>query len=484
MVTSPLIFEISRPGRRGIQFPACDVPTVPVEQLIPSQHLRGQAPNLPEVSELDVVRHYINLSHKNYSVDGNFYPLGSCTMKYNPKVNEIVANLPGIARLHPYQAEDHIPGMLGLLHDLEQMLSEICGMHAFTLQPSAGAHGEALGLMLIHAYHEHHRATTRKRVLVPDAAHGTNPASATRCGYTVETVASNSNGEVDIDSLKSAIDDDVAALMLTNPNTLGLFERHVQEIADIVHDAGGLLYYDGANANAILGICRPGDMGFDVVHLNLHKTFSTPHGGGGPGAGPVGVSERLEPFLPIPRIVSTEEGLRFSDDFPHSIGKIRAFYGNIGVLVRAYAYIRAHGSDGLRLVSEHAILNANYMKEQLKDHYLLAHDRTCMHEFVLSAEEQRREHGVTALDIAKALLDDGYYAPTIYFPLIVREALMIEPTETESKETLDGFIHALIEIAEAAEDDPESVQTRPHHTPVRRLDEVAAARKPNTRWQI
>ena len=481
--SQPLLFEMSRPGRRGVEFPECDVPTQSIESLIPPEHLRQEAPDLPELSELDVVRHFTRLSHKNYSVDGNFYPLGSCTMKYNPKVNEIASALTGIARLHPYQPEDQVPGILRLLYDLEQILCEICGMHAFSLQPSAGAHGEALGLMLIHAYHEHNHGEARKRVLVPDAAHGTNPASAARCGYAVQTIDSNDRGEVDINSLRAAMDADVAALMLTNPNTLGLFETQVQEMTQIVHDAGGLVYYDGANANAILGICRPGDMGFDVVHLNLHKTFSTPHGGGGPGAGPVGVCKRLEPFLPVPRIVPANNGLRFSDEFPLSVGKIRAFYGNVGILVRAYAYIRAHGADGLRQLSENAVLNANYMMARLKDVYHVAHERTCMHEFVLSAEPQKAEHGVTALDIAKALLDYGYYAPTIYFPLIVREALMIEPTETESKETLDGFIDALIQIAEEAKTHPESIHTRPHHTPVRRLDEVKAARKPNLRWR-
>jgi len=482
-----LIFELSTPGRKGYSLPKCDVPEKRLDELIPKEFLRETEPNLPEISELDVVRHFTCLSRLNYSVDTNFYPLGSCTMKYNPKVNEEIAGLDGFARLHPYQIEESTQGMLQLMYELERWLSEICGMAGFSLQPAAGAHGEALGLMLIHAYHES-QGQQKKRVLTPDSSHGTNPASATRCGYLVEQIKSNENGEVDIDSLKSAVSDDVAALMLTNPNTLGLFETQVVQMAEIVHEAGGLLYYDGANANAILGICRPGDMGFDVVHLNLHKTFSTPHGGGGPGAGPVGVCEKLLPFLPTPTIVKDSISERSSNvyrinyDLPQSVGKIRAFYGNVGVLVKAYAYIRAHGADGLYQVSENAIINANYMMTKLKEYYDLPHDRTCMHEFVLSADKQKKQNDVRALDIAKRLLDYAYYAPTVYFPLIVSEALMIEPTETESKETLDDFIGKMIEIAQDSESNPDVVKESPQSTPVSRLDEVTAARKPNLKY--
>ncbi|MFQ6042877.1 MAG: aminomethyl-transferring glycine dehydrogenase subunit GcvPB [Candidatus Poribacteria bacterium] len=481
-----LIFELSSPGRRGYSLPKCDVPEKRLDELIPKEFLRENEPNLPEVSELDVVRHFTGLSRLNYGVDTNFYPLGSCTMKYNPKVNEEIADLAGFSRLHPYQPEELTQGMLQLMYELERWLSEICGMAGFSLQPAAGAHGELLGLMIIHAYHES-QGQKKERVLTPDSAHGTNPASAARCGYKVERVKSNENGEVDIDSLKAAISDDVAALMLTNPNTLGLFETQVIQMAEIVHEAGGLLYYDGANANAILGICRPGDMGFDAVHLNLHKTFSTPHGGGGPGAGPVGVCEKLLPFLPVPIIVkdAIKKGgdiYRLNYDLPQSVGKIRAFYGNIGVLVKAYAYIGAHGADGLYQVSENAILNANYMMTKLKRYYNLPYDRTCMHEFVLSADKQKKQNDVRALDIAKRLLDYGYHAPTVYFPLIVPEALMIEPTETESKETLDGFVEKMIEIAQASESNPDAVKESPKSTPVGRLDEVTAARKPNLKY--
>ena len=497
-MSESLIFELSTPGRSGYSLPKCDVPAKRLDELIPKEFLRETEPSLPEVSELDVVRHFTGLSRLNYSVDTNFYPLGSCTMKYNPKVNEAIASLDGFSRVHPYQPEELTQGMLQLMYELERWLSEICGMAGFSLQPAAGAHGEALGLMLIHAYHES-QSQQKKRVLVPDSAHGTNPASATRCGYRVEQIKSNENGEVDIDSLKAAISDDVAALMLTNPNTLGLFETQVLQMAEIVHEAGGLLYYDGANANAILDICRPGDMGFNVVHLNLHKTFSTPHGGGGPGAGPVGVCEKLLPFLPVPTIVKNPEsepdgdmfasltdafGLRYrlNYDLPQSVGKIRAFYGNVGVLVRAYAYIRAHGADGLYRVSENAIINANYMMTKLKEYYNLPHDRTCMHEFVLSADKQKKQNDVRALDIAKRLLDYGFHAPTVYFPLIISEALMIEPTETESKETLDEFIEKMIAIAQDAESNPEAVKNSPESTPVSRLDEVTAARKPNLKF--
>jgi glycine dehydrogenase subunit 2 len=451
-----------------------------VRELIPPEHLRAQPAPLPEVSELDVVRHFTRLSQQNFSVDTNFYPLGSCTMKYNPKVNDDMAALPGFARLHPYEPEEMVQGALDLQFTLARCLCEICGMAAFTLHPSAGAHGEALGMLLIHAYHAG-QGEPRRRVLIPDSAHGTNPASAALLGYEVAEVPANDDGEVDLAALERLLDEDVAALMLTNPNTLGVFETQVQKIAMLVHDVGGLVYYDGANLNAIIGTSRPGDMGFDVVHLNLHKTFSTPHGGGGPGAGPVGVARHLEPFLPVPVITATEQGYRLDYDRPQSVGKMRAFFGNMGVLVRAYTYIRALGGEGLRDVSRHAVLNANYVMRLLQDDYDLAVDRACMHECVLSAARQAK-NGVRALDVAKALLDYGFHAPTVYFPHVVPEALMIEPTETESKQTLDAFVAAMKDIAREAREDPDSVRQRPRTTPVRRLDEVTAARRPNLRW--
>ncbi|MCF6094196.1 aminomethyl-transferring glycine dehydrogenase subunit GcvPB [Microaerobacter geothermalis] len=475
-----LIFERSKPGRVAYNLPACDVPEVSMTEIIPSAFIREIPADLPEVSELELMRHYTELSHRNHGVDSGFYPLGSCTMKYNPKINEDVARYPGFAHIHPYQSEETIQGALELLYHLQHDLAEITGMDAVTLQPAAGAHGEWTGLMLIRAYHES-KGDKRTKVIVPDSAHGTNPASATVAGFETVTVKSNENGLVDIEALKKAVGPDTAALMLTNPNTLGLFEEEIVEIAEIVHEAGGLLYYDGANANAILGIARPGDMGFDVVHLNLHKTFSTPHGGGGPGAGPVGVKKELIPFLPKPQVTKDEKGYRFDYDIPQSIGKVKAYYGNFGILVRAYAYIRTMGPKGLRQVSENAVLNANYMMRKLAPYYDLPHDKHCKHEFVLSGKRQKKL-GVRTLDIAKRLLDFGYHPPTIYFPLIVEECLMIEPTETESKETLDQFINVMIQIAKEAEETPEIVQEAPHNTVVSRLDEVTAARKPVLRY--
>jgi glycine dehydrogenase subunit 2 len=480
-VTEPFIFELGAPGRRGVTVPACDVPERPLDTLIPVSYLREEPPSLPEVSELDVVRHFTRLSHRNFSVDTNFYPLGSCTMKYNPKMNDEMAALPGFARIHPYTPEACVQGALALYHTLASWLCEVTGMAAFTLQPSAGAHGEALGMLLVHAYHAS-QGRARKRVIIPESAHGTNPASAALVGYEVVEVPANARGEVDLDALRSRLNDDVAALMLTNPNTLGVFETQVEEMARLVHEAGGLVYYDGANLNAIIGTARSGDMGFDIVHLNLHKTFSTPHGGGGPGAGPVGVASHLERFLPVPVVVKEGEAYRFDFDRPDSVGRVRAFAGNMGVLVRAYAYIRSLGAEGLREVSRHAVLNANYVLSQLRDTYDLAVDRTCMHECVLSATRQAAR-GVRALDIAKALLDYGFHAPTIYFPHVAPEALMIEPTETETKETLDAFIAAMRAIAREAEENPEGLKERPLTTPVRRLDEVAAARKPVLKWR-
>jgi glycine dehydrogenase subunit 2 len=474
-----LIFEMSRTGRIAHSLPVLDVPEV--EQL-PNEFIREEVADLPEVSELDLMRHYTELSRRNHGVDNGFYPLGSCTMKYNPKVHEDVARLSGFAKIHPYQAEETVQGALQLLFELQQDLAEITGMDGVTLQSAAGAQGEWTGLMMIKAYHQSCGEGQRNKVIVPDSAHGTNPASATVAGFETITIPSNEKGLVDVAALKEVLGQDTAALMLTNPNTLGLFEEEIVEIARLVHEAGGLLYYDGANANAILGISRPGDMGFDVVHLNLHKTFTTPHGGGGPGAGPVGVKKELVPFLPKPLAAKKEDGTYYLEsDLPNSIGRVKGYYGNFGILVRAFAYIRTMGALGLRQVSENAVLNANYMRARLKDYYDLPFDQACKHEFVLSGNRQKKS-GVRTLDIAKRLLDFGVHPPTIYFPLIVEECLMLEPTETESKETLDHFIETMIQIAKEAKETPEVVQEAPHHTLVKRLDEVLAARKPKLRW--
>lgn len=481
MKERPLIFEMSKSGRKAYSLPHCDVPQLALEEMVPRECLREEDARLPEVSEVDVVRHFTRLSQLNYGVDSGFYPLGSCTMKYNPKVNEDVAALAGFTQVHPLQPAETVQGCLEILYRMDRLLSEITGMDRFSLQPAAGAHGEMTGLMIIKAYHQHRGDVKRSKIIVPDSAHGTNPASAAMVGFDVVEVKSNDRGEVDLEALKAVVDDTTAGLMLTNPNTLGLFEGNILEIADIVHKAGGLLYYDGANMNAILGIARPGDMGFDVVHLNLHKTFSTPHGGGGPGSGPVGVKEELEPFLPVP-MVGFKDGRYYLDyDRPLSIGRVKSFYGNFGVMVKSYAYIMSMGAEGLKRVSESAVLNANYLMERLKEHYLVPYNRRCMHEFVISAQRQK-EKGVSALDIAKRLMDFGFHPPTMYFPLIVKEALMIEPTETESKETLDAFADALIEIAREVEGQPEKVKGAPHTTPVRRLDEAKAARNPVLRW--
>ncbi|HLT58123.1 MAG: aminomethyl-transferring glycine dehydrogenase subunit GcvPB [Limnochordales bacterium] len=478
----PLIFERGAPGRRGYRLPALDVPEEPVENLIPAAQLRSDPPALPEVSEPEVVRHYVGLSRRNYGVDVGFYPLGSCTMKYNPKVNEWAAALPGFARLHPYQPEETVQGALELIWRLERYLCEIAGLSRATLQPAAGAHGELLGLMIMRAYHEKNGDGDRRtEVIVPDSAHGTNPASAAMCGYRVVQVQTNERGGVDVEALKALVSDRTAGLMLTNPNTLGLFEEDIVEMARIVHEAGGLLYYDGANANAILGICRPGDMGFDIVHFNLHKTFSTPHGGGGPGAGPIAVRDDLVPFLPVPVVERDGDRYYLDYDRPESVGRIKGFLGNFGVLVRAYTYIRMHGPDGLRAVSEQAVLNANYLMRRLASLFDLPYDRHCKHEFVVSGRRYKR-HGVRTLDIAKRLLDYGLHAPTIYFPLIVDEAIMIEPTETETKETLDEFVAIMEAIVKEIEEDPELVRTAPHEMPVRRLDEARAARQPDLCW--
>lgn len=472
-----LIFELSKQGRKAYSLPECDVPECDINSILDAKYQREAPPKLPEVSELDVIRHFTQLSKKNHGVDSGFYPLGSCTMKYNPKVNEVVARYEGFANTHPYQPEETVQGSLKLLYDLGEMLSEITGMDEFSLQPSAGAHGELAGLMMMKDYHINRGDLERNIIVVPDSAHGTNPASAAVAGFDIIEIKSKENGLVDLEALKNVMSDKIAGFMLTNPNTLGLFDENILEISNIVHEAGGLMYYDGANANAILGISRPGDMGFDVVHLNLHKTFSTPHGGGGPGAGPVGVKKHLAPFLPLPVVSKNDEKYYFDYDRPLSIGKVRSFYGNFGVLVRAYSYIMSMGPDGLKEVAENAVLNANYIAQKLKDDYLLAFDKICMHECVLSGDKQK-VFGVSTLDIAKRLLDFGYHPPTIYFPLIVSESMMIEPTECETKETLDDFIAAMKQIADEAINNPEIVKTAPHTTVVSRLDEALAARKP------
>lgn len=482
MTNEPLIFEISSPGSKAYSLPELDVPAGDISELIPEEMLRKDL-NLPEISELDVVRHFTRLSQQNFSVDTHFYPLGSCTMKYNPKVNEEAARIAGLANVHPLQPEAEVQGMLELLYNFECYLSAIFGYDAFTLQPAAGAHGELTALMMIKAYHRDRGPGSRVKIIIPDSAHGTNPASVAMVGFEPVVIKSNNRGNIDLDALRKAAGPDTAGLMVTNPNTLGLFDEQILEVAEIVHGVGGLLYYDGANANANLGICRPADLGFDVAHFNLHKTFSTPHGGGGPGSGPVGVNKKLEPFLPVPRIVNNGSDFRFQiSDFSKSIGRVHAFYGNVNVIVKAYAYIRSLGAPGLKEVSEQAVAKANYMMNKLKPYYYLPYDRTCQHEFVISAKWQKEKYGIKALDIAKRLIDYGFHPPTIYFPLIVEESLMIEPTESESQRTLDSFCDAMIKIAKECETDPELLHQAPHHTPVRRVDEARAAREPDLHW--
>jgi glycine dehydrogenase subunit 2 len=476
-----LIFEISRPGRSAADVASSDVPAVNIDRVIGGKYLRDDL-DLPEVAEIDLVRHYTNLSRRNFGVDLGFYPLGSCTMKYNPKINENVAALPGFTGLHPEAPGAFAQGNLELICDMQRLLSGLFGMADFTLQPAAGAHGELTGVMMIKKYFEK-KGEKRHLVLIPDAAHGTNPASGALCGFDTVTLRSNAEGGVDLEHLKALMTDDVAALMLTNPNTLGLFERNIEKVAQIIHGKGGLLYGDGANANAFLGKVRPGDLGFDVIQLNLHKTFSTPHGGGGPGSGPVGVSEKLVDFLPVPRIVKSDAGYCWSDNFPDTIGRVRAFYGNFNVIVKAFTYVRSLGAEGLTRATEMAVLNANYIKEKLKPYFDLPYDRVCMHECVFSGNRQVAESGVHTSDIAKRLIDFGYHPPTIYFPLIVPEAIMIEPTETESRETLDAFCDAMIAIAKEAGENPQRIKEAPLSTPVSRLDEVLAARKPDVCWK-
>jgi glycine dehydrogenase subunit 2 len=469
-----LIFEKSQAGRRGGGPPAIDLP----KPDIPDELRRARPPRLPELAEPELVRHFTELSTRNFGIDTGFYPLGSCTMKYNPRVNERLVALPGFRDLHPYQDEDAAQGALELMWRLQEALIGISGLHACSLQPAAGSQGELTGLMLMRAYFaDRGEAEQRDTIITADTAHGTNPASVTMAGYKLAKVETDARGNVDVAHLREMVDERTAGLMLTNPSTLGLFDEHIEEIAKIFHDAGALLYYDGANLNAVCGISRPGDMGFDIVHINLHKTFSQPHGGGGPGGGPIVVRDRLEPFLPVPAVVRDGGAYRLDYDRPKSIGKVRGYTGPFGVFVRSYAYIRSYGPR-LREMSETAVLNANYILARLKDVYELPFDRLCMHEFVLSARNLKRKHGITALDVAKRLMDYGFHPPTIYFPLVVPEALMIEPTETEAKETLDAFCDAMIAIAREAAEEPEILKEAPHGRPVQRLDEVRAAKQP------
>jgi glycine dehydrogenase subunit 2 len=476
-----LIFERSVPGRTGVLPGPSDVPT---GVNIREDRLREHSAELPELSELDVIRHFTELSRRNFGVDTNFYPLGSCTMKYNPKVCERIAGYPGLAHLHPLLPQLRRGGMLtqgalAILYDMDLLLREITGMAGFTMQPLAGAHGELTGMMIMAAYHRD-KGNKKSIVLAPDSAHGTNPASAAIAGYRVVSIPSTESGDMDLDALKRELNDDVAGIMLTCPSTLGLFDPRIKEICDLVHTVDGLAYYDGANLNAIVGKARPGDFGFDIVHLNLHKTFATPHGGGGPGAGPVGVKEKLLPYLPISIVVKRNDGtFALEYDRPKSIGYIAPFYGNFGIIVRAYVYILMLGKEGLRHVAETAVLNANYIRVKLRDYYKPAVDRICKHECVFTTTDEMAENGVHALDIAKALIDRGFHPPTVYFPITVKEAIMIEPTETESKETLDAFIDAMIELASLAENAPENLKATPTTTPVSRPDEVAAAKNLN-----
>jgi glycine dehydrogenase subunit 2 len=475
-----LIFEKSRPGRRAAQIPKPDLPVPDV----PEELRRRRPPRLPELAEPEIVRHFTALADRTFGVDTGFYPLGSCTMKHNPRVNERVVALAGFRDLHPLQEEEGAQGALELMWRLQEILAEVCGLNAVSLQPAAGSQGELTGLMLMRAYFaDRGEGEQRRTVITADTAHGTNPASVTMAGYDLQKVETDARGNLDLDDLRAKVNEDTAGLMLTNPSTLGLFDEHIEEVAAIFHDAGALLYYDGANLNAVCGISRPGDMGFDIVHINLHKTFSQPHGGGGPGGGPIVVRDILEPFLPVPAVVPDGEGYRLDYDRPKSIGKVRGFTGPFGVFVRSYAFIRAYG-PALREMSEAAVLNANYMLARLRDAYDLPFDRLCMHEFVVSARALKRDHGITALDVAKRLMDYGFHPPTIYFPLIVPEALMVEPTETEPRETLDAFCDAVLEIARDAAERPGVLKEAPHHRPVRRLDEVKAAKRAIVRYRF
>lgn len=477
----PLIFERSEPGRVGVSLPEAGVPEADPAAEIPAELLRGEIEDMPSVTEVQAVRHFVRLSQMNYSVDTGFFPLGSCTMKFNPKVNEWAARLPGFSGAHPYLPDEQSQGALELMYRLERMLSEIAGLHATSLEPAAGAQGELAGLMMIRAWHLQHHGTPRKKVLIPDSAHGTNPATAALLGYTAVQLPSNEEGVLDPSSVAEAMDEDVAAIMMTNPNTLGIFEKNVREIAEIVHAKGGKVYGDGANMNALLGRARPGDMGIDVMHYNLHKTFSTPHGGGGPGSGPVSVSKDLEPFLPRPVVVKDGDVYRLEFDRPQSIGKLRTFWGNFGMAIRAYAYIRELGPEGLRACSDLAVLNAQYLRALLEKDWHVAYPNRSLHEVVYT-DKNLKETGVTTMDVAKALIDHGYHPPTVYFPLIVQGAIMLEPTETETKETLDNFAEAMRAIASQAREEPQALKDMPKKPIVERLDETRAARKPVLRW--
>jgi glycine dehydrogenase subunit 2 len=478
--STDLLFEMSRPGRRSHYLPACDVPVAPVPDLLPRQCLAAAPPPLPEVAEIDLVRHYVNLSTRNMSIDTNFYPLGSCTMKYNPKRHERLAALPGLANVHPLQTAESCQGMLQILWELQNFLAEIAGLDGVTLQPAAGAQGELTALLVAAAYFRDRGESQRKRVLIPDSAHGTNPASAALAGFDTVSIKSNAKGQVDIADLKAKLDDRTAVFMITNPNTLGLFDEQIVAIREMLHAQGALVYLDGANMNAILGITRPGDFGVDMMHYNVHKTFTGPHGAGGPGAGPIAVRKHLVPFLPVPRVARNGDEFYLDYDQPKSIGRVRSFFGNVGILLRGYFYIRTLGPKGLRQVSEMAVLNANYLLSKVRGVYEVPHGRTCMHEFVASARQLRKQRRISAMDIAKRLLDYGYHAPTVYFPLVVPEALMIEPTETESKETLDAFAETLLKIHG---EDPDMLHEAPHNLAISRPDEVRAAKEPILRWK-
>ncbi len=478
-----MIFDLSVAGRRAYALPELDVPESELKSHIPENYLRKEEPDFPELFELDIIRHYTKLSQKNFGIDTGFYPLGSCTMKYNPKINEQMARLDGFANIHPLQDESTVQGALKLMYEFDKALCEITGMDKMTLNPAAGAHGEFTGVNLIKRYHESRGDMKRDKIIVPDSAHGTNPATAVMAGCSVIEVPSNEKGLVDIEALKAVVGDDTCALMLTNPNTVGLFDTQIKEITDIIHEAGGLVYYDGANANAIMGHARPGDMGFDVVHLNIHKTLTTPHGGGGPGSGPVGVKKILEPFLPVPTVEMKDGHYYLQYDIPQSIGRVKDFQGHFAMMVRAYTYVLMMGSDGLKEASTIAVLNANYIKESLKDDYKIFYDQVCKHECIFAGLKDNAGGTVHTLDVAKRLMDKGFHPPTIYFPLIVPEALMIEPTETESKETLDAFIQAMKEIAGEARENPDEVRNAPQTTVVRRPDETLAARNPILKYE-
>ncbi|MFO0796576.1 MAG: aminomethyl-transferring glycine dehydrogenase subunit GcvPB [Gemmataceae bacterium] len=479
--STELVFELSRPGRRGHRVPPCDVPAdTPLSQLVPDRFLAAEPPPLPEVGEIDLIRHFTNLSTRNMCIDTQFYPLGSCTMKYNPKRHERLAALPGFADLHPLQPDDTVQGMLELLFEMQQFLAEISGLPAVSLQPAAGAQGELTALLVAAAYFRDKGQTHRKKVLVPDSAHGTNPASAQLAGFETVTVKSNAKGLVDLDELRAKLGADTGVFMITNPNTLGLFEVQIRQITDLVHAAGGLVYLDGANMNAILGVTRPGDFGADMQHYNVHKTFTGPHGGGGPGSGPIAVRDFLAPYLPSPVVVKDGDTFRLADTSDKSIGRVRSFFGNVGILFRGYCYIRTLGPDGLKACSETAVLNANYLRARVSEGFEVPHPGPCMHEFVASARPLLRERKVRAMDVCKRLLDYGFHAPTVYFPLVVPEALMMEPTETESKETLDAFADVLLTIKT---EDADVLRTAPHTHVVSRPDEVKAAKEPVLRWR-